>query len=76
MARRYADLPLSALDEATFVIESNETSGQSADSEPRPSIRLTVQGAAPQLAALAQRCGTGGGISRTVGARRATPALP
>jgi hypothetical protein len=60
MARHSAYLPLSALDAATFVIESNETSGQSAESPAHAPLRLTIQGAAPPLATLAQRCSTGG----------------
>lgn len=54
-----AELPLAALDAAAFVIEANETSGQSADSPAAASVRLAVQGAAPALAALARRCMSG-----------------
>jgi hypothetical protein len=54
-----ADLPLAALDAAAFVIEANATSGQGAD-DPAASVgSLRVQAAAPVLAALARRCGTG-----------------
>jgi hypothetical protein len=59
LQRLYADLPLSALGDTAFVIEPNETSGQSTDGAARPSVRLTIQAAAPALAALAQRCGSG-----------------
>jgi hypothetical protein len=54
-----AELPLAALDAAAFVIEPNATSGQDADGATSPSGRLSVQGAAPALAALARRCASG-----------------
>src|SRR5689334_831665 len=54
-----AELPVAALDAAAFVIEPNATSGQDTDGATPPSGRLTVQGAAPALAALARRCASG-----------------
>jgi hypothetical protein len=54
-----AELPLAALDAAAFVIEPNATSGQDSDGAAPPSVRLSVQGAAPALAALARRCTSG-----------------
>jgi hypothetical protein len=55
-----AELPLAALDAASFVIETAATSGLAANSPAPPSTRLAVQGAAPALGALARRCGSGG----------------
>ncbi len=55
-----AELPVAALEAATLVIETTSTSGQAADTPAAASSRLAVQGAAPALAALARRCGSGG----------------
>jgi hypothetical protein len=57
--RHYAELPLSALDETSFVIESDDSSGESPDSPARSPVRITVQAAAPVLGALARRCSSG-----------------
>jgi hypothetical protein len=51
-----AELPLAALDAATFVIEASATSGQATDTPEAANARLTVQAAAPALGALARRC--------------------
>jgi hypothetical protein len=51
-----AELPLAALEAATFVIEASASSAQ----PEAASSRLIVQGAAPALGALARRCGPGG----------------
>ena len=55
-----AELPLAALDAAAFAIETNATSGQSPESPAATSARVQMHGAAPALAALAQRCASGG----------------
>jgi hypothetical protein len=54
------ELPLAALDEAAFVIETNAPSGHGPDSRPDspagPSVYLAVEVASPALGALARRC--------------------
>jgi hypothetical protein len=54
-----AELPLAALDAASLVIETMATTASAADTLTAPSVRLAVQGAAPAVAALARRCGSG-----------------
>jgi hypothetical protein len=54
-----AELPLAALDAATFVIEASASSAQATESPEAASARVAVQAAAPALNALARRCGSG-----------------
>jgi hypothetical protein len=53
------EIPLSALDDASFVIESVKSSGEMADSAAGPAVNLTVQASGPALGALARRCSSG-----------------
>jgi len=54
-----AELLFAALDAADFVIGTRAPSDQGPDSPAAPSARVTVQGVAPALGALARRCGSG-----------------
>ena len=54
-----AELPLAALDAATFVIEASASSAQATEGPDAVSARVAVQAAAPALTALARRCGSG-----------------
>ena len=61
VANHGAALPIAALDAEAFVIAAAATTGQAGPDGPAgSSAGLTVQGAAPAVAALARRCGTGG----------------
>jgi hypothetical protein len=55
-----AELPIAALDAEALVIAAVATSGEAPGNPAAPSAALAVQGAAPAVAALARRCGSGG----------------
>ena len=59
VANHGAEVPIASLDAEAFMIEVVATSGQAPNSPAATSGPLVVQAAAPAVAALARRCGSG-----------------